>query len=107
MDLYEIQTEHTEWITRNFPNQTIEQAVMGMIEEMGELCHALLKSQQGIRGMDEDTALAKIIDAHCDLIIFSLFIAEKLGYDLGENLTATWEQVRQRNWVENPAGDGY
>jgi len=98
------QQEHATWRERNFPNQTLYQAVLGMMEELGELSHALLKHEQGIRKMDDAwVAREAIIDAHCDLIIFSFGVAEDLGYDLGIELQRTWDEVKQRDWVGDPA----
>lgn len=107
MSLSVMQQEHRLWIEHNFPGETGHQAVFGMMEELGELCHALLKAEQGIRGISAAKARELVIDAHCDLIIFSLTLADNMGYDLEEELKKVWHKVKQRDWVENPEGDGF
>lgn len=108
MRLSQLQAEHREWQGRNFPNQTLEQALMGMMEELGELCHAVLKHSQGIRGIGEDELVEKVMDAHADLNIFSCFVANHFGYDIEEVTIQTWqERVQKRDWVNNPTGEGY
>lgn len=102
MDLSMMQTEHVGWACRNFGPITTTTQFMGMAEELGELAHALLKHEQGIRGVDETELLKKVIDAHCDLIIFSLGLASVLEYDLWEELEATWTEVSKRDWVLDP-----
>lgn len=99
--------EHSGWAHRNFAsNHSLENAVFGMVEELGELSHALLKYKQGIRAMDGEALRDKIIDAHCDLIIFSLGLPEFLDYDLAEELMKTWDSVKSRDWKANPQTGG-
>jgi len=74
---------------------------MGMVEEMGELAHHLLKSRQGIRGGDVDHE-AEIRDACADLVIFTMGIASHKGFDLGRVVDETWDQVKRRDWVQYP-----
>lgn len=103
MLLSEMQVEHAAWQRRNFgENATGENSLLGMVEELGELAHAMLKFKQGIRGVGADEARDLIIDAHCDLIIFSLGLANDLGYDLEAELNETWDKVRARDWVAHP-----
>ncbi len=45
----EIQAEVRVWSQRNFQNAVPEHSWLGMLEELGELSHAILKRQQGIR----------------------------------------------------------
>ena len=106
--LTSMQDRHYEWQTRNFGKAaTAENSFLGMVEEMGELAHAMLKHKQGIRGMaDDGAALEKIIDAHCDWIIFSFGLANEMGYDLEEHLERTFEQVMKRDWVADPERGG-
>jgi NTP pyrophosphatase (non-canonical NTP hydrolase) len=104
MDLREIQVEHRRWIDHNFPGETKHQSVFGMMEELGELCHHLLKRDQGIRGGDVDHA-AEIRDACADLVIFMMTLADNEGFDLLNAINEAWEEVKQRDWVKYP-GNG-
>lgn len=101
MNLIEIQAEHKAWIARNFPTQTRDEVVLGMVEEMGELAHHLLKRAQGIRGdgVDHD---AEIRDACADLVIFMLGLADHEGFFVQDAVEEAWMQVRERDWVRFP-----
>lgn len=57
------------WSAYNFPNNQPDHAILGLYEEFGELSHAVLKSQQGIRGTPESHREAGI-DALCDMSIY-------------------------------------
>lgn len=61
--------EITEWANHNFPTMTPKKCLLGMIEELGELSHAVLKMHQGIRGTNAQFR-AEIRDAHADMMIF-------------------------------------
>jgi NTP pyrophosphatase (non-canonical NTP hydrolase) len=104
--LREIQTEHAAWIRRNFPDQTPEQVFMGMAEELGEFAHARLKHQQGIREIDDGNVQELMIDALCDLWIFSLSMFDFLGIDATDALSMTWDRVKKRDWVDDPQKGG-
>lgn len=67
--LQEIQSELKVWTEYNFGQQTPEISILGMIEELGELSHAILKEKQGIRTSD---FLADKKDAIADLTIYCL-----------------------------------
>lgn len=69
----------------------------GIAEETGELAHSLLKQQQGIRGTAEEHE-EKARDAVGDLAIFLLTFCCRKGWDFGEILLKTWEQVRKRTY---------
>ena len=105
-NLREIQNEHRDWIARNFPDQTPEQIFMGMAEELGEFAHARLKHQQGIRKINDGNVRDLMIDALCDLWIFSLSMFDFLGIDATDALTDTWDRVRRRDWVDDPERGG-
>lgn len=57
------------WADKNFREK--RQAELGIIEEIGEATHCVLKRFQGIRGFDkEDFFLEKFTDALADTIIY-------------------------------------
>lgn len=99
MDLREVQTQARGWRAYNFPEQTREQCLMGMVEEMGEISHALLKRDQRIRTADHSAA---ILDGCGDLIIFMMGLADHEGFDLLDAVNAVWAEVSQRDWVKYP-----
>jgi NTP pyrophosphatase (non-canonical NTP hydrolase) len=75
--------------------------VFGMTEELGEICHHLLKRHQGIRGEGVDHE-AEIRDGCADLIIFMMGLADHEEFDLLEAVNEAWDQVKQRDWIKFP-----
>src|SRR5688572_17945800 len=53
-DLLAYQKEVVAWGKRNFGEQPAHRFLLGMLEELGELSHAHLKQEQGIRGTNEE-----------------------------------------------------
>lgn len=104
LDLRAFQAEVAEWKKNNFPNSGDVQQFIGVVEEVGELAHAILKSLQGIRG-DEHEAEAR--DAVGDIMIFLLNFCSANGWDLEDILVETWDEVKERDWIQYPeAGIG-
>lgn len=106
MLLSDLQREHEQWVHKNFPGETTYQAFLGMVEEMGELAHAILKSEQGIRGMSEEAAMDAKIDAVGDLVVFLAGFCTMHGIDLEQAVEDTWFKVRQRDWTKDPERGG-
>lgn len=83
--------------------RTHHHGALGAAEEIGELCHALLKLEQGIRGNgDRAKALRDMADAVADTIIFLSSLCNTFGLDLQETVWSTWRQVRTRDWRRWP-----
>jgi len=104
--LREMQKEHKVWMEHNFPDETYQQALMGMVEEMGELAHVVLKEEQGIRAIDGDNSFNLKCDALADLIIFSFGFCNLSNIDLQEALESTWDRVKKRDWIADPEKGG-
>lgn len=80
--------------------------LLGMVEEIGELSHAFLKAEQGIRkGVNIDKQMGDIKDALADTVIFLLSFCNTHNIDFEEVLTSTWDEVEKRDWIRFP-GDG-
>jgi NTP pyrophosphatase (non-canonical NTP hydrolase) len=101
LSLNRIQADHHSWIQHNFPTETNHQAVFGMIEELGEITHHLLKREQGIRGEGVNHA-AEIRDGCADLVIFMMTLADNEGFVLLEAINEAWDQVKRRDWIQYP-----
>jgi len=101
--LSKIQEEVWLWSYANFGSRSgacgVDQFI-GIVEEVGELAHALLKQIQGIR-QGEDLR-EKERDAVGDIMIYLLDFCARRGYSAEEVLNETWELVKKRNWKENP-----
>lgn len=64
--------ERDDWVARNFPGDNDgRQSILGCVEELGELAHAHLKEEQGIRGTPEEHQAAAQ-DAIGDLTVYLL-----------------------------------
>lgn len=103
LDLAAFQYDVGQWAERNFGEVQPIQPLLGMVEELGELCHAILKHQQGIRGFeDEATVRVAIEDAVGDLMVYAANFMNRHGLSLERAIVETWTTVRQRDWTKNP-----
>jgi NTP pyrophosphatase (non-canonical NTP hydrolase) len=101
-DLQAFQAKHKLWLEHNFPNQTPHQALLGVVEEVGELAHAHLKAEQGIRG-ERMEHRKDALDAIGDIIIYLASYCNTNDYDLETALMLAWAEVEQRDWIAYPA----
>lgn len=103
VDVHQIQEQAREWRARNFPDHTLEDQLIGMTEELGELAHAVLKHKQGIRGFEDPVKYeAAVMDAIGDLFIFACGVADKLNIDVATAIACAWAEVQERDWVSHP-----
>lgn len=98
-DIEKLQKECKVWHEHNFPRSDATSQLLGICEEAGELCHAHLKQQQGIRKMDYTHAQ---MDAIGDMVIFALNYCNKKGYSFMECVDMAWEEASKRDWIEYP-----
>lgn len=92
-----------DWQVRNFGKQPTERILLGMAEEVGELCHLVLKRQQGIReAAEKDDLRASIADAFADCVIFGIQVMTNEGLNAEDMLEMTIEQVLMRDWKRFP-----
>jgi NTP pyrophosphatase (non-canonical NTP hydrolase) len=108
MDLELFQADVYRWNAFNFPGKIeagdSDQPFKGLMEELGELAHADLKLQQGIRG--DENLEAMRADAVGDLMVFLADYCNLVGIDMDEVLRETWSKVRMRNWRKYPDSKG-
>lgn len=100
--LQEIQDRHAKWTKHNFPDQTPSQALIGAMEELGELAHAHLKGEQGIRLQEDHDAAAK--DAVGDIVLFLMAYCTHRGWSLYRLLLQVTDRVWGRDWATYPIG---
>jgi NTP pyrophosphatase (non-canonical NTP hydrolase) len=100
MDLY-------RWQLDNFGDPGKERALyrcaLGMAEEVGETCHAILKGLQGIRegamdGIDKDL----VADGVCDTLIYGIQILSELGLNAEKCVEDTIAHVLRRTGRRTP-----
>ncbi len=101
LDYDQLQREVRVWADGNFDTTDPLDPLLGMIEELGELCHAVLKMRQGIRGTVEEHFLAAR-DALGDMEIYRADFIGRMGWSSQEIVQDTWNQVSKRNWKDNP-----
>lgn len=97
-----LQKQHAAWEAVNFPvsSQNSMHSLVGVVEEVGELAHALLKKDQGIRGTAEEHD-AEAQDAIGDIFIYMAGLCNKNGWNLQSCIHRAWIEVGKRNWVDH------
>jgi|ERR1035437_5371297 NTP pyrophosphatase (non-canonical NTP hydrolase) len=109
--LRKTQAEIGEWSNRNFgnvPNSQIPYRIssfLGMVEEVGEIAHSLLKLTQGIRGSQEKH-VADIEDGIADLLVFTLDFCSRNNMDAESLLERVWAKVKLRDWTKDKLKGG-
>lgn len=93
---------HQPWLKHNFPDQRPHDALLGLAEEVGELAHAHLKMEQGIRGLDREEYNRQASDAIGDIMVYLASYCNTNGFDMEDCLMMAWEEVRGRDWQEDP-----
>lgn len=111
----DLQDQSNEWRESNFTINSdhllqliagLEQ-LLGMVEEIGEICHAELKRLQGIRGYTDDKVYRDAIsDGVGDLLLFTAGYCTRRDLSMQDCAEYTWAKVRNRNWQSNPQDGG-
>jgi NTP pyrophosphatase (non-canonical NTP hydrolase) len=103
-EIRNLQRDVNAWVTRNFDNSELT-AVVGLVEEVGELCRAVVKMEQGIRGTRDEWS-QEIRKETGDIFIKLCDVARFYEFDLSDAVRERWADVSQRNWKANPIGHG-
>lgn len=98
------QEELAGWQVKNFGQADALQCALGMAEEVGEVCHHVLKGTQRIRGGVNGLNKKEIADGVADTLIYGLQLLSVLGLDAEKEISAVIEKVLQRDWKGNPSG---
>jgi len=101
IDLLKIGIEINEWSIRNFGKQISVLPLLGVMEELGELTHCHLNTEQGIRGTSGEHEINGQ-DAVGDLMVYLLNYCHIKGWNIEEILEKTWGEVKRRDWVKYP-----
>ena len=99
MELRKLQAQVGEWARKNFPHGRNYHPLLGAVEEMGELAHAHLKAEQGIRINEDHEAAIK--DAIGDIVIYLADYCERNLVDFAEAVEGSWNEVKKRDWINN------
>lgn len=100
MSIKEMQVDIAKWSRKNFPNNKPYSPLLGLTEEVGELSHAHLKMEQGIRGTIKEHTEAKV-DAVADIFIYLCDYCERNKIDLESAISYTLPKILSRDWTKN------
>lgn len=98
----DFQRDLKKWLTHNFPKATSDQQLKGIMEELGELCCADLKHEQGIRGYDEKRSRNEIKDAVGDIVIYLINYCSIKNIVFQDCIEMAYHEIKGRDWVKNP-----
>lgn len=84
-----MQEEHRAWLLANYPNQPAEVPAAGLVEEAGELMHAVLKRFQLARWGDDprysrEGLQRELVDAIGDVAVYACSYCNCVGWDFGD-----------------------
>ena len=120
--LREIQAEIGKWATSQFGDNLSKDRtspahlhplgelapLLGVAEEVGELCHVVVYRHQG-RGFSDDAEYrAGVEDALADIMVFLCDFASRTGHDLQSCLGKVWAKVQKRraaDWAGSKAAE--
>ena len=100
MMLKKLQSEQIEWVEHNFGKRPTWMPLVGVMEELGELAHAYLKKEQGIRISENHEE--KLKDAIGDIVIYLADFCTAHDFDLATIVKETWKTVKIRDWIKYP-----
>jgi len=86
-----IQQEHREWLKTMYPNQPSNVPAAGLVEEAGELLHAVLKLYQSeLWGLEyrHGDLHTKFVDAVGDCAIYACSYCNSVGWDFESTVEA-------------------
>ena len=101
-----MQAELYEWQKRNFGehDDNALKCALGMAEEVGEVCHHVLKGTQKIRGGVNGINKKEVADGVGDVLIYGLQLLSTLDVDAAHEIELVIHNVLARDWVKNPDG---
>jgi NTP pyrophosphatase (non-canonical NTP hydrolase) len=105
LDFGMLQTEHNPWARKNFGVQEWMDGFLGLVEEVGELAHSLLKQRQKIRGTHEEHE-EQAKDAVGDIVVFLAGFCTQRGWNFQEIVEGVWSRVKARDWTKNKDNGG-
>lgn len=100
-ELIVFQSQVGAWADRNFGLTPAYRPLLGAVEELGELAHAQLKKEQGVR-KGESRFKIDASDAVGDILVYLAHYCQLTGLSLQDAVDKTWAKVRQRDWRKYP-----
>lgn len=101
----EFRDELLAWVRYNFPSESRVTSTLGLAEEAGEVCRAVLKQEQKLRGSYEewDEEIKKEL---ADVYVKIEQLADMCGWDLHDLIEDRWLELKKRDWIKNSIGHG-
>jgi len=106
MDLERMQGEIKAHMESQGVKQTDELMLIGALEELGEVSHAILKYKQGIMGYTVEKCLAEIADGVGDVVIYLSQLCEETGLSIETSIMEAADRVLNRTYAERLAKQG-
>lgn len=100
------QKELDKWQAKNFGRHTDDalKCALGMAEEVGEVCHHVLKGTQRIRGGVNGINCDEVADGVADVLIYGIQLLSLIGVDAESEIQGVIDKVLTRDWKSNPTG---
>ena len=100
------QDELQLWMIDNFGmhEDDLLKCSLGMAEEVGEVCHHILKGTQKIREGINGINKKEVADGVADTLIYGIQLLSILGMNAEEEISEVIEKVLKRNWKDKPSG---
>ncbi len=104
MNIDVMQNKHRKWAFKNFGEATRngERSLLGVTEELGELCHLVLKRSQKIRTLDPEDHRVKVQDAVGDIVMYLLDFCTREDIRISTCILQAWNEIATRDWVKYP-----
>jgi NTP pyrophosphatase (non-canonical NTP hydrolase) len=93
--------EIAEWCDRNFPNDDRACVILGLAEEVGELCRTQVKTEQGVRGTTEEWYNEALKELG-DVFIKWVHVCTVFDVDPEEVVNDRWAIISQRDINHDP-----
>jgi NTP pyrophosphatase (non-canonical NTP hydrolase) len=90
------QAEVGVWLDQHFPNRTLDQQVLVLAEEVGEVARAVVKRAQGVRGSHAEWT-TQLHGEVADVLLTCLAIAATEGFDLSGATARKWATIQRRD----------
>ena len=101
IDITKYQQKLKTWQKEHFGDTPPEWLVVGMMEELGEMSHTMLKFDQGIREHREQSTekfKTQLADDFGDIVVYGMQVLSYYGIDAEEAMKTTFEHVLKRDW---------
>lgn len=92
-----------QWANKNFGVQDPIWPLLGVAEELGELCRCFVKRHGGIRGFNDPAKFeSHAKDAIGDIFFFLVVLTSSMGWDINEIVNGVTNEVTKRDWKKYP-----